>query len=109
MAESNCKRLDLELDMDNDLDLLGRLICLGLTSAPPGQEDASGPLKVETKVSVPAKLRHKVLVLLQRSRGIGPSLVAHVVHLIRQSLRENEQVQQSALQLALVLSETAAS
>ncbi|CAK9033053.1 Proteasome adapter and scaffold protein ECM29 (Proteasome-associated protein ECM29 homolog) [Durusdinium trenchii] len=106
MAESNCKRLDLELDMDNDLDLLGRLICLGLTSAPPGQEDASGPLKVETKVSVPAKLRHKVLVLLQRSRGIGPSLVAHVVHLIRQSLRENEQVQQSALQLALVLSET---
>ena len=106
MAESNCKRLDLELDMDNDLDLLGRLICLGLTSPPPGQEDAGGSLKVETKASVPAKLRHKVLVLLQRSRGIGPALVAHVVHLIRQSLRESEQVQQSALQLALVLSET---
>lgn len=106
MAESNCKRLDLELDMDNDVDLLGRLICLGLTSAPPGQEDAAGFLKVETKVSVPAKLRYKVLVLLQRSRGIGPALVAHVVHLIRQSLRESEQVQQSALQLALVLSET---
>ncbi|CAJ1327123.1 unnamed protein product, partial [Effrenium voratum] len=101
MAESNCKRIDLDLDMDGDMELLGRLTCLGLTSAPEGEHS----LKVETKASVPAKLRQKVLVLLQRSRGIG-GLVPYVVHLIRQSLRESEQVQQSALQLALQLSET---
>ncbi|CAJ1450691.1 unnamed protein product [Effrenium voratum] len=101
MAESNCKRIDLDLDMDGDMELLGRLTCLGLTSAPEGENS----LKVETKASVPAKLRQKVLVLLQRSRGIG-GLVPYVVHLIRQSLRESEQVQQSALQLALQLSET---
>lgn len=105
MAESNCKRLDLELDLDNDMELVARLTCVGLTSPPPGKEDAAGPLKVEPKVSVPAKLRQKVLTLLQRSRGIGKDIVAYVVHLIRQSLRESEQVQQCALQLALVLAE----
>ncbi|OLQ06569.1 Fucoxanthin-chlorophyll a-c binding protein A, chloroplastic [Symbiodinium microadriaticum] len=47
----------------------------------------------------------RVLTLLQRSRGIGKEIVAYVVHLIRQSLRESEQVQQCALQLALVLAE----
>eukprot|EP00931_Biecheleriopsis_adriatica_P055003 TRINITY_DN32433_c0_g1_i1.p1 TRINITY_DN32433_c0_g1~~TRINITY_DN32433_c0_g1_i1.p1 ORF type:complete len:1965 (-),score=463.32 TRINITY_DN32433_c0_g1_i1:238-5751(-) len=106
MAESNCKRLDPELDLNNDLALLGRLTCAALTNAPPGHEASSGVLKVEPKATVPAKLRHKVLSLLQRSWGIGKTeMVVHVVHLIKQSLRESEQVQQSALQLALVLAE----
>lgn len=103
LAESNCKRLDPELDLSTDLILVGRLIAAGLTSAP---ESSTGWLKVEAKATIPSKLRLKVLSLLQRSTGIGrPEVVPYVVHLIQQSLRENEQVQQAALQLALVLAE----
>ncbi|CAE8604832.1 unnamed protein product, partial [Polarella glacialis] len=106
LAENNCKRLDPELDLTKDTALLARLTCAGLTTAPPGQEAATGALKVDLKASVPAKLRHKLLSLLLRSRGIGqPDIVVHVVHLIRQSLRESEQVQKSALDLAMVLAE----
>lgn len=96
----------MELDLDSDMELLARLTCAGLTAAPSGQENAVGAFKVEPKMNVPAKLRQKLLSLLQRSRGIGtPEVVPFVVHLIKQSLRESEQVQQCALQLALVLAE----
>jgi len=105
-ADSNCKRLDPELDLSADTALLGRLVCSALTSSPPGLEDAAGPFAVETKSSVPAKLRIRVASLLQRSQGIGgQELFRHVVHLVRQGLRDHETVQIAVQQLALVLAE----
>jgi len=106
IAESNVKRLDPELDLGGDELLVGRLICAVITSAPPEREGAVDALHVEPKANVPAKLRTKVLNLLQRSKVIGrPAICPYVVHLIRQGLRENEQVQLASLQLAFAVSE----
>mmetsp|Transcript_67517 Transcript_67517/g.162040 ORF Transcript_67517/g.162040 Transcript_67517/m.162040 type:complete len:1938 (+) Transcript_67517:91-5904(+) len=106
MAESNCRRLDPELDLEGDEALLGRLVCAALTSPPPGHEAAEGVLQVEAKANVPAKLRLKVVLVMQRAKGIGSQrLVPYAVHLIRQCLRESEQVQIAALQFAMALAE----
>eukprot|EP00927_Polykrikos_kofoidii_P070848 TRINITY_DN67226_c0_g1_i1.p1 TRINITY_DN67226_c0_g1~~TRINITY_DN67226_c0_g1_i1.p1 ORF type:complete len:2004 (-),score=394.10 TRINITY_DN67226_c0_g1_i1:98-6109(-) len=105
-ATSNCARLDPELDLAEDEVLLGKFACAALTSAPPGQEDAAGAFRVEPKANVPSKLRVKIMALLQRAPGIGaPAIAPFIVHVIRQSFRESEQVQIGALHLALALAE----
>lgn len=104
MAETNCKRIEFEMDLERDQELLGRLTCIALTEAPP----VEGALRVEAKASVPMKLRQRVLTLLQRSKvhGIGSrELAPYVVHLISQCFRDHEQVQSAALQLGMVLAE----